>query len=216
MIFTPLSRQFFVPKLKTAGAAVLLILLTCALPLQSADAATIQGKIDFGGVVTYNTTSLATATQITQWNNCIVLQATDDFANPTYSIDPGDPATMSAPWTFNSGTPGTPAPGPALNALWSIGGFTFDLASSFVVSQSSTFLDIQGTGTISGNGFDPTPGSWSFTSTKSDGGTSSSFGFQAQTSAVPEPSSVILLITASAVMGCHLSWRAARNIRKRW
>ena len=189
-------------------ATLLLLLLACALPFRPAKAAApIQGEIDFGGVVTYNTNSLATATQVTQWNNSIVLQRSGDFANPTFSIDPGDPATMTAPWTFNSGTPGTPAPGPALNALWSIGGFTFDLSSSMVASQDSTFLDVEGTGTISGNGFASTPGTWSFTSTKSDGGTSNSFGFQAQSTAVPEPGSVVLLVVGSVITAFHRKWK---------
>jgi hypothetical protein len=193
-------------------AALLMLLVACALPFLPAKAAApIQGEIDFGGVVTYNTNSLATATQVTQWNNSIVLQRTGDFANPTYSIDPGEPASMTAPWTFNSGTPGTPAAGPPLNALWSIGGFTFDLSSSMVVSQSATFLDVAGAGTITGNSFDPTPGSWSFTSTKSDGGTSNSFGFQAQSAAVPEPSSILLLVTGTVITACHFSWRRRKR-----
>src|SRR5437868_4237656 len=145
----PLSRQVIAPTLTIKTVASLMLLMTCVVPLRHVNAAgLIQGKIDFGGVVTYNTTSLATATQVSQWNSSIVLQDSGDFANPTYSIDPGDPATMTAPWIFNSGTPGTPAPGPATPALWMIGGFTFDLASSMVVSQSSTFLDVTGTGTI--------------------------------------------------------------------
>jgi hypothetical protein len=208
---TPLSRQVTAPTTMIKRAALLMLLVACALPLRSVTAAApIQGEIDFGGVVTYNTNSLATATQVMQWNNSVVLQRNGDFANPTYNINPGDPAAMTAPWTFNSGTPGTPAPGPALNALWSIGGFTFDLSSSMVVSQSSTFLDVTGTGTISGNSFNPTPGTWSFTSTKSDGGTSNSFGFQAQSAAVPEPSSVLLLVTGSVIAACHLSWRRTK------
>ena len=208
---TPQFRQVTGPTTMIKRATLLLLLVACALPFRPAKAAApIQGEIDFGGVVTYNTNSLATATQVTQWNNSIVLQRTGDFANPTYSIDPGDPASMTAPWTFNSGTPGTPAPGPALNGLWSIGGFTFDLTSSMVASQDSTFLDVEGTGTISGNGFASTPGTWSFTSTRSDGGTSDSFGFQAQSAAVPEPSSMLLLVGASVIAACHLSWRKKR------
>lgn len=213
MKFTPLPRHITAPKKVSSGAAVLMLVLTCALPLPAVNAAPISGKIDFGGVVTYNTNSLATATQVTQWNNSIVLQDSGDFANPTYGINPGNSATMTAPWTFNSGTPAIPAPGPPLNALWSIGGFTFDLSSSIVVSQSSTFLDVTGTGTIKGNSFDPTPGTWSFTSTKSDGGTASSFGFQAQSAAVPEPSSVLLLVAGGVITTCHLAWKRARPKR---
>jgi hypothetical protein len=61
------------------------------------------------------------------------------------------------------------------------------------VSQSATFLNITGFGTASGNGFDPTPGTWSFTSSDSNGQNQTTFGFQAQSTAVPEPSTVALL-----------------------
>jgi hypothetical protein len=174
----------------------LVALCGCALIAHEGNAALIQGKIDFGGIVTYDTTSLATATKVTQWqpfqggqsNFSMVLQTTGDFS----SISAGTLAAM-VPWTFNSGTPMTPIPGPMTNALWSVGGFTFDLSSSMVVSQSSTFLDVTGTGMISKNNFTSTPGTWSFTSTRSDGGTSSTFGFQAQSAAVPEPTSIVLV-----------------------
>jgi hypothetical protein len=57
---------------------------------------------------------------------------------------------MTAPWGFGSGRA----------ALWSVGGFTFDLTASSIVKQGNGFLAVSGTGTISGNGFNPTPGSW--------------------------------------------------------
>jgi hypothetical protein len=60
------------------------------------------------------------------------------------------------------------------------------------ISQSSTFLNIKGVGTVSGNGFDATPGTWSFTSSDSNGPPQTTFGFQAQTN-VPEPSTLALL-----------------------
>ena len=174
----------------------LVALCSCAFIAREGNAALIQGKIDFGGIVTYDTNSLATATKVTQWqpfqggqsNFSMVLQTTGDFS----SISAGTLAAM-VPWTFNSGTPAMPAPGPQTNSLWSVGNFTFDLMSSTVVSQSSTFLDVTGTGTISGNSFSPTPGTWSFTSTRSDGGTRSTVGFQAQSAAVPEPASIVLV-----------------------
>jgi hypothetical protein len=147
--------------LKRIGAITLiLIALTFA-----AKAAPITGDIDFGGVVTFDTMSLATATRVTQWNSSFVLKDSGDFAT---FVNPGTSATMAAPWIFN---PSTPTPG-----LWSVGGFTFDLTSSVVVTQTSTFLDITGVGTIKGHGFDPTAGTWSFTSSRSDGGSSSTFG----------------------------------------
>jgi hypothetical protein len=66
-----------------------------------------------------------------------------------------------------------------------------------IVSQTATFLNITGTGTISGNNFAPTPGTWSFTSSDSNGSNQASFGFQAQSSAVPEASTVVLFSAAA-------------------
>jgi hypothetical protein len=125
--------------------------------------------------------SLATATRVTTWNSSFVLQDSGSFS----SIAPGTNVTMAAPWIFNPST-NTPS-------LWSVGGFTFDLTSSVIVSQSATFLNITGLGTISGNGFDTTPGTFSFTASDSNGQNQTTFGFQAQSTAVPEPSTLALL-----------------------
>ncbi|HTL16954.1 MAG TPA: VPDSG-CTERM sorting domain-containing protein, partial [Patescibacteria group bacterium] len=83
--------------------------------------------------------------------------------------------TMTAPYIFN---PSTPAP-----ALWSVGGFTFDLLSSNVITQSSNGILIVGEGIIMGNGFDATPGEWSFSQQKGRGTT---LTFSATTTAVPD------------------------------
>lgn len=148
---------------------------------QQASAAPITGTIDFGGVVTFDTTSLATATRVNLWNSSFVLQDSGDFS----SVAPGTAATMAAPWIFS---PSTATPN-----LWSVGGFKFDLSSSVIVSQSATFLNVTGTGTLSGNGFTPTPGTWSFTSSSSNGSNQATFGFQSQSAAVPEASTMALL-----------------------
>ncbi|GEM_PF-691855 len=152
----------------------------------------IVGTIDFGGTVTFDTTSLLTATRVNLWNTSFVLQSTGDFS----SVAPGTNVTMATPWIFNPSTP--------TNALWSVGGFTFDLNASVIVQQTANFLNITGTGTISGNGFAPTPGRWSFTASDSDGSNRTSFGFQTDSAAVPEPTSMTLLglgaITAAVLL----------------
>lgn len=179
---------------------VLAVLGSAGLFSPQLQARPIVGDIDFGGMVTFDTMSLATATQVTVWNTSYAINDSGDFAT---FIDPSTHplATMSA-WIFNSGTPGAPLPGPATNSLWSIGGFTFDLTSSLVTFQSSSVLNVAGAGTVSSthNGLDPTPGLWSFTSTVSNGQNQASFSFQANTTAVPEPSSVILLIGGVCVL----------------
>ena len=68
--------------------------------------------------------------------------------------------------------------------------------------EDRTFgLLVVGTGFVSGNGFDVTPGSWSFTSTQSNGGTSRLFSFAANTTAgghpAPDSGSTVALLGAA-------------------
>jgi hypothetical protein len=168
---------------KTLLAILATGLLSCALFSQEAQATQIHGNINFAGAIQFDTQSLATATTVLTWfdvfnnpgHSTVVPGNTGDFAG----IAPGTSATMAQPWVFN---PSTPTPG-----LWSVGGFTFDLLTATVVSQSNTFLNILGTGTISGNGFEPTAGTWSFTVSNSNGGRHMFFSFGANGGAVPVP-----------------------------
>src|SRR5215203_7289347 len=128
--------------------------LAAALTLGSAQAVQITGDIDFAGQAFFNTNSLATATQVVNFrsaggtnNSADVTEATGSFAT---TISMGDLASFPNGYQFNPSAP--------VNPLWTVGGFTFDLTSSTVVLQTSKFLIIEGVGTITGNGFDPTPG----------------------------------------------------------
>jgi len=189
--------------------ARLAVAALCGFLSQQAQAAgPIKGSIDFIGVVTYDTTSLATATKVSLWNSSFVSKDTMDFAT---FVPANTNVTMGNNWIFNSGTPALPAPGPAKSGLWSVNGFTFDLTSSQVVSQSANFLNIAGVGTASGNSFDPTPGTWSFTSTKSNGQDSQTFGFQSST-VVPESSTLALFATgAICLASVHLLRRKSKR-----
>jgi hypothetical protein len=92
---------------------------------------------------------------------------------------------MAQPWIFN---PSTPTP-----ALWSVGGFTFNLLSSTIVTQNASFLSIKGTGIVSGNGFEPTAMDWAFT-TQSSGGRSRQFFSFSANGAVPDGGSAVALL----------------------
>ena len=175
----------------------ILVALACLAP--TLKAAPITGSIDFGGVVTFDTLSLATATRVSIWNSSFVLQDFGSFS----SVAPGTNVTMAAPWIFNPST--------ATLSLWTVGGFTFNLSSASVVTQNANFLNITGLGTVSGNGFDPTPGIWSFSSSNSSGSNSSTFGFQATTQAVPESSTTALMtIGALGLAGLRYFHRRAQ------
>jgi hypothetical protein len=171
--FSYSTKRLVLSALILAAAALVAPVATAAAP--------IQGTIDFGGSVTFDTMSLATATRVTTWNSSFVLQSNGDFS----SISPGTNVSMAPTWIFNPST--------VTNSLWNVGGFTFDLNASIIVQQTSNFLNITGTGTISGNGFAPTPGQWSFTASNSNGTDRASFGFQTDTATVPEPASITFL-----------------------
>lgn len=162
------------------------------------EAAPVSGDIDFGGDVSFDTMSLLTAKTVNLWNSAFVLQANGDY---TGFVSPGNMPTMAEPWVFNPST--------ATPALWSVGGFTFNLTSAAILSQSAQFLNIQGYGTITGNSYDPTAAVWTFTANRSDGGMSNSFSFQSQTSPIPEPGSVVFLSVAGLLLLGAFFWRRA-------
>jgi hypothetical protein len=166
--------------------------LTAVFALSSAaNAAFINGKIDFGITATLDNTDLGLATQVTTWDLVFASLVSDDFDTFVNPLDV--PTTFTDPWSFNSG-PVTP--------LWAIGGFTFDLTSSSIVTQSNTFLNVVGSGLVSGNSFTPTPGTWSFTITNQGGGVQNQFSFVASTSSVPDGGATVALLGVS-LLGLH-------------
>src|SRR6266576_7034549 len=141
---------------KTILAMLATGVLSCAVFSQQAQATAITGDIQFAGETHFDTNSLATATRVVTWfdvfhnaGHSSVTSGTGDFAG----IAPGTQATMAQPWIF---IPSTPTPG-----LWSVGGFSFDLLTSTVVTRNAGTLVIEGNGIVSGNGFDPTTTDWS-------------------------------------------------------
>ncbi|MDB6169012.1 MAG: 2-deoxy-D-gluconate-3-dehydrogenase [Verrucomicrobia bacterium] len=165
--------------LKLAGVLLL------ALSVSSiAKADPINGDISFTGQFTLNS-PIASATQVTSFANTQVGTTSGDFA----SIALGTAATFASSWTFNAGGPQA--------SLWAVSGFNFDLASSTIIVQglvgTTYWLIIEGTGTVSGNGFDATSGAWSFTSSKKDNTSTTGFSFQA-TSSVPDGGTTALLV----------------------
>src|SRR6266699_2829485 len=138
---------------------ILLAIVASIGLLSSAQAVPITGMLNMSGTATYNA-PIATATQVTQFNNVHTEGAnTGDFAG----IGANVPVTMTSPYIFN---PSTPTP-----ALWSVAGFTFDLLSSVIIFQSSHGILLEGEGIITGNGFDPTSGHWSFSQQQGAGTT---------------------------------------------
>jgi len=170
-------------------------LLSSALFSQQAQATPINGIINFAGAVQLNG-PFSTATAVTAWLNAHVeAGSTGDFA----TIPVNTPATFTAPWQFS---PSTPVP-----SLWSVAGFHFDLLSSTVIMHTNSVIAIEGTGVVSGNGFEPTAMTWSFT-TQNRGG--STFSFSGTGATVPDGGSALALLGV-ALVGIELLRRKLRR-----
>jgi hypothetical protein len=98
----------------------------------------------------------------------------------------------------------------ATPGLWSVGGFTFDLLSATVLVQNAKTLSIEGTGIVSGNGFDPT--AMDFTTQSSGGKTRTTFSFSANGVAVgvPDGGSAVALL-GLALTGIELLRRRLKR-----
>ncbi len=137
------------------------VVMAFALTLQ---ATAITGALAFRGQASFNNSSPGNSTQVTSWTSVYVSGDSGTFAAPSpFGISTGPAALVSfasGSWNFDTST--------SINNFWSIGGFTFQLLSSFVVSQGGTpgvsgFVVVDGTGIVSGHGYTPTTMSWSFT-----------------------------------------------------
>ena len=172
-------------------------LVLTALSTQEAQAAKITGRLDLAGSVMFDASALQNVTQVVEWRDIFGNAGFSNVAafNGSYTgfVNLGDQATMGTPWTF------LPSPG-GQPALWSVGGFTFNLTSATVVTQNAMFLNISGIGTVSGNGFEETVARWAFTVQNAGGGTGDFFSFSANSaSVVPDGGSAVALLGISLV-----------------
>jgi hypothetical protein len=169
----------------------------------------IVGNITFAGRVTLDSGSVNTATMVQTWSGNSTTptaglpQVASRDGSFTSFVTAGDGTLFSPNWSFNSG---------AVSNFWSVDGFTFSLTSSNILSQTGNgFLVVAGTGTVSGNGFLATPGSWSFTT--QDPAANGQFSFSGSTAAVPEGSTVSLLMIGVLGLAAIQGWRRTGILR---
>ncbi len=159
------------------GAGLLLL----AMGSSAVMAVPITGVISFSGTATDNGSALT-------FNNVIVgvAGATGTFA--AESVGFPDPVAF----TDFDYTPGSFVP---VNPLWAVGGFTFDLATVTIISQTPGFLSLSGSGTLMHVNYDNTAYDWTYSSNPL-GNTSFEFFSAAsapEISSIPEPGSLALL-----------------------
>ena len=167
-------------------------LIGCALCVQQAQAVRVTGAITFGGGVELDRSSVDTATTVTGWLDQSGLMPTVTSASGSFAahVTIGDTATFSSPWPFSSG----PIP-----SFWTVDGFTFDLVTSNVLSQGGGFVNVYGTGFISGWGLGPTQGSWNFTAQDPGSGDPPVFSFSGSTQATPDGGATVVLLGLALV-----------------
>ena len=173
--------------------------LVALLALTSAShAAFITGSINFssgagGGIVLQDsagniTTDLAAATGIQSW----LLPEVEEGSGSFDAVPDGTSVLFAQPWVFNPSTAKSP--------LWTISGpenFSFDLSYSTTNFQNGYFLAITGTGTLTGTNYDPTPGTWVFTTQGFAAQSKFSWSSSVEASAVPDSGTSVALLGGS-------------------
>ncbi len=192
------------------GAAV----LGTALLTPRADAVQLTGDVTINGDVRYNTTNLATATQAVAFGltstsgvlagSPMVVSSSGNFVLLAPVLTP---ALFGTNINLNSG---------ASQLLYTLpSGLTFTLTSSTIAGQSASFLNVNGTGTITAPGFDATPGVFSLASTSAGGAQQATFGFTSNTAArpagVPDGGSALALL-GLAVLGVEVVRRKVGSL----
>ena len=168
----------------------------------TAQAALITGIMNLNGTATLTSSNLGTATGVIggagNWQNVQVGTVTSGSALATTIAVNNNVAMTTTAWNFNGA-------GLPIANFWTVGGFTFQLNTSSVVSQSASFLNVQGSGVITGNGYDPTNGTWSFTIPSASN--NATFAFAAgQTTNAPDGGSTAVM-AGLALVGLALAGR---------
>jgi hypothetical protein len=156
-------------------------LLSCGLFCPPAQAIPIKGNITFSGGVKFDSrpNNVNAAHEVELFIYTAVTSADGSFTGLN-----GSAATFASEWAFTAAQP----------KLWSVGGYTFALNAGAIVSQGNGFINISGTGTISGNGFTPTAGTFAFSSQNSSSRGTFSFSASGTSAAVPDGGSAVGLL----------------------
>ena len=185
-------------RLKSFIVAMAFALGGAAASVGQAQAATISygSQLDITGIVNVQSSTFAPGGNLDfdQGNPLtFVVISTGDFAP---FVSPG-----ATPTLFDLDfTPSEP--------VWSVGGFTFTANSYAAFDNAFPLRGFEAFGTITGNGFDPTPGMFALT-TQGLSGDQLQASFSSSTIAIPLPASVFMLLAALGGLGVLSRHRGA-------
>jgi hypothetical protein len=171
---------YFAFSVRQAGGAVLgmALLGVAALGSTAVQAASITGSMGLtGAFIASGGTDLSDAT-ILDLTSATGTSGDGDIGG---TVGFGSAGTVNNNLTFNPST--------AVVDLLTIGGWQVDIGATTIVDQTASILNLEGIGTISGNGFDATSTSW----TLSANDTGNSYSMTITATAVPIPAAVWLL-----------------------
>ncbi len=175
-----LSTEIMKTLLKFISAPLLALAL-----FSSASAAPITGSIGFTGSFSSNNPNLLIATTITFGTTYTL-----GVADGSFSAIP-NLTTVTTPTNLLINQPGVALP---VSPIWQVGGFSLTLNSLIETpGNTSAQYGVFGLGSITGNGFDATPGTW--IGTFNNQGTN--FTFSASSTAVPDSGASVALLGLS-------------------
>lgn len=155
----------------------------------------ITGEIGFSGDNTIVTgTDYSDATELSFSDVVVGSGATGSFAEA--GLTSGTSATFSN-LVIDPFAP---------QGLWEAGGFSFSTNTLDVDFQNAATMTLSGVGTVSGNGFDATEGSWSMSANQL---TFSAFTITADPSPVPAPG--LLALVGLGLIGIGISRRLKKK-----
>ena len=187
---------------------ILIVAIAGGMMVHAVQAIPLTGSVTFAGGVTLDTGSAATATAVTGWDGPggagtmpIVISASGDFVllAPLFSA-----VTFTSPYVLDTAVPHP--------TLWStVNGAVLDLTFSTITSQGvgpgGAFVTAGGMGVLTALGFDPTPGTWSFSTQDPSAGTPPLFSFSASSGAVVPDGGTTLILLGAALSALGLIGR---------
>ena len=152
--------------------------------VQTVAATPITGGISFDGMVQLDSATVGSATKAISWSSAAVKTSSGSFA----PLGSSDALTLAPLWLFNTGP---------MQNFWSVGGFNFNLSTSAIFSQDTSYLNVFLAGNVSGNGYETTAFTGSFQINQSPVNGVTKFSQNYSFNGVPDGGSTMLLLGAA-------------------